>query len=167
MTRSGAGACSLPTCRYFQNLLFLKDKIANKETESNVSLSNQRHAVSLEDSIIQNMGALSQQQSIRTPNTRPGTEQHAPLLSTTTVSNSTQKQVPTTSSTQQLNRSAPFAPTPDKRKSGSNELFSGTPKQKKAAREELSNTVDLLTLKHLDNFSSAEKELLKSINRKF
>jgi hypothetical protein len=108
MTRSGAGACELPTCRYFPNLLFLKDKIADKETESNVSLSNQSQADCLEDSIIQNMGALLffnfmylpykstfNFEHYRPPNTRPGLEQHTPLLSATTVGNSTQKQVHT------------------------------------------------------------------------
>lgn len=39
----------------------------------------------------------------------------------------------------------------------SSALFSETPKQKKAARQKLSNTVDLLTLKYLDNFNSAEE----------
>ena len=96
MTRSSAGARSLPTCRYFQNPLFLKDKIANKETESNVSLPNESHADSLEDSIVQNMGAVSQLQQFPTPTntiTRSGTEQYAPLLSARTVGNTTQKQM--------------------------------------------------------------------------
>lgn len=111
------------------------------------------------------MGALSQQQSITPPNTRPGTEQHAPLLSTTTVSNRTlsQKQVPTTSSTQQLNTSAPLAPIPQiNERVAQMNYFLEPLNKKKDAREELSNTVDLLTLKYLDNFSSAEKELNQS-----
>lgn len=38
MTRSGAGATELPKCKYFNQLAFLRDKTANKITESNVSL---------------------------------------------------------------------------------------------------------------------------------
>ncbi len=148
LTRSGAGARSLPTCRYFQNLLFLRDKVSNKETESNVSLPNHSDADSLGDSITLNLEGHSQQLSC-TP----------PLSTTTTAGSSTQKQAPTT--TQQLNTSVPSSHTPAKRKSCSDALFSGNPKQKRAAREELSNTVDLLTLKYLDGFSS-EKNLEQS-----
>ena len=42
MTKSGAAAHSLPTCKYFQNLQFLKDKIGNKETES-MTITSNRH----------------------------------------------------------------------------------------------------------------------------
>ena len=154
MTRSGAGARSLPTCRYFQNLLFLKDKISNKETESNVSLPNESDADSLEH---------SQQQSFELPNSRPAIMQHPPSLLTTAASSaSNQKQVSTTVSTQQQNAGAPLSHTPSNRKCSSDALFSGTPKQKRAAREELSNTIDLLTLKYLDGFNNSEMGLDKS-----
>ena len=91
MNRSGTGARSLPTCRYFQNL-FLKDKIFNKETEGNVSLPNESDADSLEH---------SQQQSFELPNSRPAIMQHPPsLLTTAASSTSNQKQVSITVSTQ-------------------------------------------------------------------
>ena len=38
MTRSGAAACSLPKCKYFDQLMFIRDKVANKETSSNLQL---------------------------------------------------------------------------------------------------------------------------------
>jgi hypothetical protein len=36
--RSGAAACKTSTCKYFENLAFLQDKIANRDTVSNVKL---------------------------------------------------------------------------------------------------------------------------------
>ena len=81
---------------------------------------------------------------------------------TAASSTSNQKQVSTTLSTQQQNAGAPLSHTPSKRKCSSDALFSGTPKQKRAAREELSNTVDLLILKYLDGFNNSEMELDKS-----
>ena len=91
MTRSGASVRSLPTCRYFQNLLFLKDQISNKETEGNVSLPNESDTDSLEH---------SQQQSFELPNSRPAIMQHPPsLLTTAASSTSNQKRVSTTVST--------------------------------------------------------------------
>ena len=152
MTRSGAGNRSLPTCRYFQNLLFLKDKISSKETESNLSLPNQSDADGLDN---------SQQQFSVPPNSRPPIMPHPSSLVTTAAA-STNNQVHAPVSTQQQNVGTPLPQTPNKRKSSSEALFSGTPKQKRAAREELSNTVDLLTLKYLDGFSNSEKELDKS-----
>lgn len=37
MTRSGAPAASLPTCKYFEVMRFLYEKSSNKQTESNIS----------------------------------------------------------------------------------------------------------------------------------
>ena len=37
-TRSGSAACKTSTCKYFENLIFLQDKIANRDTVSNIKL---------------------------------------------------------------------------------------------------------------------------------
>ncbi len=37
MTRSGASASALPECKLFHQLLFLRDKVTNRKTESNQS----------------------------------------------------------------------------------------------------------------------------------
>ena len=39
MTRSGAPSSSLPKCKYFSQLQFIRDKIMNKETDSNLNLN--------------------------------------------------------------------------------------------------------------------------------
>ena len=39
--KSGAGASKTPTCKLFDNLLFLKDFVSNRETTSNIFLSNE------------------------------------------------------------------------------------------------------------------------------
>lgn len=41
MTRSGAASHTLPKCKYFENLLFINDKILNQETCSNIVLPNE------------------------------------------------------------------------------------------------------------------------------
>ena len=38
-TRSGAGATKTSTCKYFQQLLFLKDSVSNRRTESNLNMT--------------------------------------------------------------------------------------------------------------------------------
>lgn len=75
---------------------FVNDKIASKETETNVSLSNHNLADSLDDTRSHKIWGLfhskrPQHHSIQ----GQGTEQHEPLLYTTTVVNSMQKQLPT------------------------------------------------------------------------
>ena len=39
MSKSGAGASRLPTCRLFEQLMFLKDVLLNRPTKSNVDLT--------------------------------------------------------------------------------------------------------------------------------
>ncbi|XP_046863507.1 uncharacterized protein LOC124457274 [Xenia sp. Carnegie-2017] len=39
--KSGAGASKTPSCKLFENLLFLKDFVSNRETTSNITLSNE------------------------------------------------------------------------------------------------------------------------------
>ena len=39
MSRSGAASKTLPKCRYFEELCFIHNKLLNKDTASNVSLS--------------------------------------------------------------------------------------------------------------------------------
>ena len=36
MTRSGAAACSLPKCKYFEKMRFLHEKTVNRPTKSNI-----------------------------------------------------------------------------------------------------------------------------------
>ena len=38
LSKSGAAACSLPKCKYFEEMAFLHEKSANKPTESNLSV---------------------------------------------------------------------------------------------------------------------------------
>ena len=38
MTRSGAAAASLPTCKYFEVMRFLHEKSSNKQTDSNLNV---------------------------------------------------------------------------------------------------------------------------------
>ena len=53
LTRSGAATDSLPKCKYFDQLLFIHDKVKNRETESNVNLgdSNEEQEQSSTESI--------------------------------------------------------------------------------------------------------------------
>ena len=37
-TRSGSGSSRLPTCKYFESLLFIRDTVSNKPTESNLHM---------------------------------------------------------------------------------------------------------------------------------
>ena len=39
LTRSGAGAISLPKCKYFDQMVFLHEKSSNKPTDSNLKLT--------------------------------------------------------------------------------------------------------------------------------
>ena len=36
--KSGAGASKVPTCKFFDQLLFLRDFVSNRETNSNITL---------------------------------------------------------------------------------------------------------------------------------
>ena len=36
--KSGAGASKMPTCKLFEQLLFLRDLVSNRETNSNIIL---------------------------------------------------------------------------------------------------------------------------------
>ena len=149
MTKSGAGAQSLPTCKYFQNLQFLKDKIGNKETESNISLPD-HHFHSLAST------RNSEQQQISTSNATTSAQQQIVIPNT---SADTQQQIVmnTSNSTQQLHDcTESVIPSSIKRKKL--DASSVTAKQKRLAREELSNRVDSLTLQYLDDMKSSEKE---------
>ena len=48
LTRSGAAGHTLPKCKYFDSLLFLYDKISNRETTSNVTLPKENSSEDLE-----------------------------------------------------------------------------------------------------------------------
>ena len=43
-TRSGAAASTLPKCKFFEQMAFLHEKIANKATESNVGIPSSYQA---------------------------------------------------------------------------------------------------------------------------
>ena len=144
MTKSGAVAHSLPTCKYFQNLQFLKDKIGNKETESNISLPD-HHQQQAFAPITSN----SWRQQILIPNTSAGTQE---LIS-----------APNTNGSMMGNSTASLTPSSVKRKNCSDAPL--TTKQKRLAREELSNRVDSLTLKYLDDMKSSEKEFNQLIEK--
>ena len=38
LTKSGAGATKLPNCKFYNELLFLKDVLLNRQTESNITI---------------------------------------------------------------------------------------------------------------------------------
>ena len=40
LSKSGAEAHTLPRCKYFEQMQFVRDKVMNKETQSNVLISN-------------------------------------------------------------------------------------------------------------------------------
>ena len=37
--KSGAGATKIPTCKFFKQLVFLRDFVSNRETESNINVT--------------------------------------------------------------------------------------------------------------------------------
>ena len=146
MTKSGAGAQSLQTCKYYQNLQFLEDKIG-KKIQKVIYLC-------LTINSLPNMRNIPQQPTTSS-NSSSGAQQQILIQS-----GGTQQQISmsnTSSNTQQLDTStASVVPSLVKRKNCS-DASSGT-KQKRLAREELSDRVDSLTLKYLDGMQSSEKE---------
>lgn len=47
-TWSGAGSSRLPTCKHFESLLFIRDTVANKATESNIQINTALNEDSLQ-----------------------------------------------------------------------------------------------------------------------
>ena len=74
MTRSGAANHTLPTCRYYEQLHFLNDKVSSQETTSNIVLPNDQTVVSPQLS-------LSPPESLHSPtlsNDLPSSELRSP-----------------------------------------------------------------------------------------
>ena len=66
MTRSGAPAASLPECKLFKQLQFLRDKVANRPTASNVT-----EILSLRDTSEQSFMVANSPISVSSPDPSP------------------------------------------------------------------------------------------------
>ena len=138
MSRSGSAAHTLPKCKCFDSLLFLNDKISNRETSSNIILpthdSNgdpEAADTSANDSL-PCLPALSS--SVPSPAS-------APLYSTPPPSSSNASSSTTVNSASQLTQSS-------KRKSLASTGISNAKLRKK---DDMSSRLDLLTFKLLEN----------------
>lgn len=142
MTRSGVAAHVLPKCKYFENLMFLNDKISNQETESNITLGTE--SLGCASSQLTNDGNSTSTSSVASsavsvspaPSNSPIPFPLQPAISQSSTTSSSGKRKYDTAAQQ-------------------NSL---TAKQKKAAKEDLSTRVDALTLKYLEDMRSTEKE---------
>ena len=98
LNRSGAGASKAPSCKCFERLLFLRDTVSNKDTDSNISLPNFQTSEIQEDFSRQLSPALSSPLSPQLssplplpPNQTPDSQLTA-LDTTSTPSNRKRKQ---------------------------------------------------------------------------
>lgn len=158
--RSGAAASKTPTCKFFHQLLFLKDIVSNRETNSNVPITvESQYAIETEVSLTESSISTTAQQStigslretsISTTPTTKTSESHSPIeTSITTTARPTAK--PTTPS--------------NKRKDDetSNQIYGR--KYKKMDRQE---KIDLLLVDALrKSDDSQDKNSTKSSNQLF
>ena len=69
LTKSGAPAHALPKCKYFDQLMFVHDKVKNRETESNVVICDEDHEMQIPST----SGECVQDEVMEQPTTLLGT----------------------------------------------------------------------------------------------
>lgn len=141
LTRSGAAAHTLPKCKYFDTLLFLHDKVSNRETSSNVILPNENGGKDLETIDQEILQSDTWTYSSSSPSVQSPQSSCVSTPSTATASYPT--------STQTSSQS-------EKRKFAQNEKKTTAMKPKK---NDMSSTLDMLTMQILASETvSASKE---------